>query len=97
MSPMQATCIGFILGNVSPVLISTRCYTLLVESKWKMARSLRIKLCEQCSQSALVLFRVQYDESGEWIFVCEQCWAIVSQDNPFYVYGGTWKAHKRKK
>lgn len=61
-----------------------------------MARSLRIKLCDRCSQPASVLFRVQYDESGTWIFVCEQCWAAVSQNNPFYVYGGTWKAQKKR-
>ena len=62
-----------------------------------MARSQRIKLCNRCSQAASVLFRVQYDESGAWIFVCKQCWASVSQNNPFYVYGGTWKADKRDK
>ena len=61
-----------------------------------MGRSLRIKLCDRCTLSASVLFRVQYDESGTWIFVCEQCWAAVSGDNPFYVYGGTWKAQKKR-
>ena len=55
----------------------------------------REKPCSLCAKSAPVLFRVKHDESGEWIFVCRECWDRVSQDNPFYVYGGTWKARKR--
>ncbi|MGG6267348.1 hypothetical protein ACQ4M3_28710 [Leptolyngbya sp. AN03gr2] len=55
----------------------------------------REKPCSLCAKSAPVLYRIQYDESGEWIFVCRECWDRVSQDNPFYAYGGTWKAHKR--
>ncbi|MER3434173.1 MAG: hypothetical protein C4288_12280 [Leptolyngbya sp. ERB_1_1] len=55
----------------------------------------RQKRCSLCAKSAPVLYRIQYDESAEWIFVCRNCWDRVSQNNPFYVYGGTWKAHKR--
>lgn len=61
-----------------------------------MSRSIRTKLCNRCSQPAPVLYRVQYDESGDWIFVCGECWSSVSQDNPYYVYGGTWKAQKKR-
>jgi len=60
-----------------------------------MARS-RIKLCDRCSQSAPILYRVKYEDGGNWVFVCRQCWDQVSQDNPFYVYGGTWKDKKKK-
>ncbi|MBD2021442.1 hypothetical protein H6F43_14780 [Leptolyngbya sp. FACHB-36] len=56
---------------------------------------LRQKLCSLCQNSSPVLYRIQHDDSGEWIFVCPTCWAAVSQDNPFYVYGGTWKAQKK--
>jgi hypothetical protein len=41
-----------------------------------------------------ILYRVKYDESAQWSFVCRRCWDSVSQNNPFYVYGGTWKAKK---
>jgi hypothetical protein len=44
-----------------------------------------------------VLYRVKYEEEGDWVFVCPNCWQDISQDNPFYVYGGTWKAEKAKK
>ncbi len=60
-----------------------------------MSRSLRVKHCHRCQQIVSVLYRVKFDESGEWIFVCERCWSFLSQDNPHYVYGGTWKAQKK--
>jgi protein-arginine kinase activator protein McsA len=60
-----------------------------------MQRS-RTKPCYLCQKSAPVLYRIQRDESGEWIFVCADCWQQVSQDNPHYVYGGTWKAEKKR-
>ena len=58
-----------------------------------MVRS-RQKLCERCGQALPVLYRVRQDEAADWIFVCRACWDAVSQNNPFYVYGGTWKAKK---
>jgi hypothetical protein len=54
----------------------------------------REKACSLCQTADLVLFRVQQDASGAWIFVCHACWQGI-RDNSFYVYGGTWKAHKR--
>ena len=58
-----------------------------------MVRS-RQKHCLLCDQLEEVLYRVKYDASGEWGFVCRRCWDTVSQNNQFYVYGGTWKAKK---
>ncbi|XGV95314.1 MAG: hypothetical protein ACAF41_21520 [Leptolyngbya sp. BL-A-14] len=59
-----------------------------------MTRS-RQKTCSFCKQTASTLYRVQYDASSEWVFACPECWTTISQSNPFYTYGGTWKAKKR--
>lgn len=56
----------------------------------------RSKACDRCQQSAPVLYRVQWDESQQWRFVCDDCYPQVSQNNPHYVYGGTWKAQKQR-
>ncbi|WP_407890563.1 hypothetical protein [Scytonema sp. NUACC26] len=56
---------------------------------------IRVKLCSRCGLTASVLYRVKYEEDGQWVFVCPNCWEKVSQNNPFYVYGGTWKAKKK--
>ncbi len=61
-----------------------------------MGRQIRTKLCSRCSQSAPILYRVKYEEDGDWVFVCSECWNLVSSNNPFYLYGGTWKAKKKK-
>jgi hypothetical protein len=55
----------------------------------------REKTCDRCSTPAPRLYRVQLDESGQWVFVCDRCFPEVSQNNPHYTYGGTWKAKKR--
>lgn len=60
-----------------------------------MARE-REKACDRCHQKAPVLYRAQIDESGAWQFICDACYPKVSQNNPHYTYGGTWKAQKRK-
>jgi hypothetical protein len=60
-----------------------------------MGRSIRVKPCGRCSQTAAILYRVKYEEDGNWVFLCRECWDIVSLDNPFYVYGGTWKSKKK--
>ncbi|MDX2228570.1 MAG: hypothetical protein NW220_02960 [Leptolyngbyaceae cyanobacterium bins.349] len=59
-----------------------------------MRKRIREKICDRCAAGSPVMYRVQHDDSGTWRFVCPDCWAIVSQDNPFYIYGGTWKARK---
>lgn len=61
-----------------------------------MARAIRVKNCDRCSQPAPILYRVRYDESGLWFFLCLNCWEFISENNPFYAYGGTWKASKKK-
>jgi hypothetical protein len=42
-----------------------------------------------------IMYRIQVDKSAGWQFVCDDCWTILSHNNPDYVYGGTWKARKR--
>lgn len=59
-----------------------------------MGRRVREKTCDRCTQLSSVLYRIQQDKAKTWVFVCPTCWEVVSQDNPFYVYGGTWKAKK---
>lgn len=61
-----------------------------------MPSTMRVKLCDRCSLSAPILYRVKYEQAGKWIFVCHKCWTAVSENNPFYVYGGTWKQQKRR-
>jgi hypothetical protein len=55
----------------------------------------RIKPCGICTQIVPVLYRIQHENKGDWVFVCPECWQRVSQDNSFYVYGGTWKANRK--
>ena len=55
---------------------------------------IREKSCDLCDNFSKVLYRIQIDSSQQWRFVCQQCWQSV-HDNPYYVYGGTWKGKKR--
>jgi hypothetical protein len=61
-----------------------------------MARSIRTKSCNRCQQLASVLYRIQWDDTEQWIFACDRCLPELKQNNPFYVYGGTWKAKKKR-
>ncbi len=54
----------------------------------------RTKNCDQCQTAAEIMYRVQIDRSGQWQFVCSDCWPLLCPDNPNYVYGGTWKSQK---
>jgi len=55
----------------------------------------RLKHCFRCGQAKDTLYRIQYDASGAWVFVCGTClWAYKRDDNPHYTYGGTWKSRK---
>lgn len=56
----------------------------------------RSKPCQICNQSAPVMYRVKYEEKGDWVFTCPECWQKISHNNPLYKYGGTWKAQKAK-
>lgn len=58
--------------------------------------TLKPKKCDRCQQLVSIRYRIQYDESEKWSLICPDCWQIVAKDNPFYRYGGTWKAKKRK-
>ncbi|MBW4640613.1 MAG: hypothetical protein KME05_20775 [Gloeocapsa sp. UFS-A4-WI-NPMV-4B04] len=44
----------------------------------------RQKSCQLCEQPKPVLYRVKYDESAQWSFVCRHCWDSISQNNPLY-------------
>ena len=55
----------------------------------------RYKSCSRCASELDLLFRVKFDVSGQWRFVCTDCLPSIKIDNPLYIYGGTWKAQKR--
>ncbi|MCU0534120.1 MAG: hypothetical protein MUD14_09515 [Hydrococcus sp. Prado102] len=50
------------------------------------------KSCDRCQRLVTIRYRIQYDESEQWYLICPDCWKQVSQNNPYYRYGGTWKA-----
>ena len=58
---------------------------------------LKLKPCDRCNKLVDLRYRIQYREDGDWIMVCPDCWQQVSQDNPHYRYGGTWKAKRKPK
>ena len=51
----------------------------------------RMKLCELCKIDSSTMYRVQYKNPKEWVFVCKECLVDVKKDNTAYKYGGTWK------
>ena len=51
----------------------------------------RIKHCEVCKVDFSTMYRVQYKNPKEWVFVCKECLIDVKKDNPNYTYGGTWR------
>lgn len=53
------------------------------------------KPCDLCHNLVDLRYRIQYQEHENWVMVCPSCWQEVSQDNPYYRYGGTWKARSR--
>ena len=59
-----------------------------------MAQS-KSKPCSICNNLVDLRYRIQYQEAGDWVMVCRECWDKVSRDNPNYRYGGTWKAKKK--
>jgi len=60
-----------------------------------VSHRLRQKACDRCHQFSQTLYRIQHDDSRKWAFVCLDCLPILSCNNAFYVYGGTWKAQKK--
>lgn len=57
---------------------------------------LRLAACELCAEDVALRYRVQHREDRVWRLVCPACQARVSADNPYYRYGGTWKAKRRR-
>ncbi len=51
----------------------------------------RIKHCVICKVDFSTMYRVQYKNPKEWVFVCKKCLTDVKKDNTNYTYGGTWK------
>ncbi len=72
--------------QLSPEITQTSVINVIMRS--------RQKPCKLCQQLQPILYRIQYDRSGQWEFVCRSCWDKVQPHNPYYVYGGTWKAKK---
>lgn len=54
----------------------------------------RVKACTRCQMASSTLYRVVADTAGIWVLVCPAC-QVQLKDQPFYRYGGTWKANKR--
>ncbi|KER10211.1 MAG: hypothetical protein HY22_06385 [[Candidatus Thermochlorobacteriaceae] bacterium GBChlB] len=51
----------------------------------------KLKSCFSCKQHQSRLYRIRYDQTKRWDFVCDECWKKFSDGNPHYQYGGTWK------
>ena len=51
----------------------------------------RIKHCAICKVDFPTMYRIQYKNPKEWVFVCKKCLIDVKKDNTNYTYGGTWK------
>ena len=54
----------------------------------------KTKPCFKCGQPTAVAYRVRYDASRKWEFVCPGCLMGVKAGNPLYTYGGTWKGSR---
>ncbi len=52
---------------------------------------MRKKNCHKCFKDFDVMYRVQYDISKKWAFICKYCLEQLKSNNPYYRYGGTWK------
>jgi len=52
----------------------------------------KLKTCEHCGELSKIRYRIQFDTTSRWCLVCLNCWQTLSRDNPYYRYGGTWKA-----
>ncbi|MBF2097041.1 MAG: hypothetical protein IGQ88_01515 [Gloeomargaritaceae cyanobacterium C42_A2020_066] len=58
---------------------------------------MNLQPCQRCQARVALRYRVQLDATHTWVLVCSACQAQVSQGNPHYRYGGTWKARRRRK
>ncbi|MBV5257605.1 hypothetical protein FLX56_04110 [Synechococcus moorigangaii CMS01] len=57
---------------------------------------IRERNCDYCQRVAAVRYRIQYDAHEQWALVCPDCRRKLAENNPYYRYGGTWKAKKRQ-
>ena len=71
-------------------------FTLFQLKLQTMSKPVRIrtKACESCQLVSSALYRVIADASGVWKLLCPVC-RTRAEAEPFYRYGGTWKADKR--
>ena len=51
----------------------------------------RIKQCAICKVDFPTMYRIQYQNPKELVFVCKECLVDVKKDNTNYTYGETWK------
>jgi hypothetical protein len=56
----------------------------------------RMKLCEVCKIDFSTMYRVQYKNPKEWVFVCKECLVAVKKDNTAYKYGGRQKGTQHR-
>ena len=60
------------------------------------AMRIRSKDCYVCNDAKEVLFRCQYDNLNDWVFLCGKCLTDVkTRFEETYQYGGTWKSKKK--
>ena len=53
---------------------------------------MRKKTCNHCQLEFQLMYRVQYQKTPTWSFLCKDCLLEVKPNNPFYRYWGIWKA-----
>jgi RNase P subunit RPR2 len=90
----QYTELQKLLGKIKAIALERRLFYVLVFDSNIMAK-LKSKPCARCSNLVDIRYRIKDQQKGDWMLVCPDCWQQVSQDNPDYRYGGTWKAKKK--
>jgi hypothetical protein len=63
-----------------------------ITDPYSMPKLPKPKPCQSCQQLVSLRYRIQCDNTEQWYLVCPQCWERLANNNPFYRYGGTWKA-----
>ena len=56
----------------------------------------RSKVCFKCNEPKEVLYRCQYVDLKDWVFLCDPCLKQIKETySDTYRYGGTWKSKKK--
>jgi predicted SprT family Zn-dependent metalloprotease len=56
----------------------------------------RTKPCVRCNDTPATLYRIRYEQDGDWVFVCANCRRhLETTHSETYQYSGTWKSKKR--